>query len=110
VLEDHIASPAYAPLLAARSVDLVDRGAHGVFHIGGGEPISWFNYARLIFQVAGVSPELRPANEREYRTAARRPKYSALSNAKMEAFGLEKMPPLEAAIRDYFVRRKAMAD
>lgn len=110
VVEDHFASPTYAPLLAARSVDLVERGLRGVFHVGGGEPISWFNYARLIFQVAGVNPELRPTNEREYRTAARRPKYSALSNAKIERLGLPKMPPLEAAVRDYFERRKAMPD
>lgn len=110
VLEDHFATPAYAPLLAARSVDLVERGAHGIFHVGGGEPVSWFNYARLIFKVAGITPALRPTNEREYRTAARRPKYSALSNAKMEALGLPKMPPLEVAIRDYFERRKAMAE
>ncbi|HOK46057.1 MAG TPA: dTDP-4-dehydrorhamnose reductase [Bryobacteraceae bacterium] len=110
VVEDHFASPTYAPLLAARSVDLVERGLRGVFHIGGGEPISWFNYARLIFQVAGLNPELRPTNEREYRTAARRPKYSALSNAKIERLGLPKMPPLEAAVRDYFERRKAMPD
>ncbi len=110
VLEDHIATPTYAPLLAARSVDLVERGARGVFHAGGGEPISWFNYARLIFEVAGRCPEVRPTNEREYRTAARRPKYSALSNAKMEGLGLAKMPPLEAAVRDYFARRQPVAD
>ncbi|MGO9097104.1 MAG: dTDP-4-dehydrorhamnose reductase [Bryobacteraceae bacterium] len=105
VLEDHVASPAYAPLLAARSVDLAERGQHGIFHVGGGEPISWFDYARLIFEVAGLSPELRPTNEREYRMAARRPRFSALSNAKMNSLGLPKMPPLEAAVRDYFARR-----
>jgi len=109
VLEDHIASPAYAPLLAARSVDLVERGVHGIVHVGGGQPISWFNYAKLIFQIAGLNPELRPTNEREYRTSARRPKFSALSNAKMERLGLAKMPPLEEALRDYFKRRNATA-
>ena len=84
VVEDHVASPTFAPLLAARTIDLVERGQSGIFHIGGGTPISWFHFARMIFEVAGVPPELLPTNEREYRTAARRPKYSALSNAKME--------------------------
>jgi dTDP-4-dehydrorhamnose reductase len=107
VVEDHIASPAYAPLLAVRSVDLVDRKLDGVFHVGGGTPISWFNYAKLIFQVAGLNPTLHPTNEREYRTAAHRPKYSALSNSKMERLGIEPMPPLEEALKDYFERRKA---
>jgi dTDP-4-dehydrorhamnose reductase len=106
VVEDHIASPAYAPALAARSVDLVEHNVSGVVHVGGGTPISWFNYARTIFEVAGLHPELRPTNEREYRTAAHRPKFSALSNARLESLGLEPMPPLEWCVRDYFARRE----
>ncbi len=106
VVEDHFACPAYAPALAARTLDLYERGLHGVFHVGGGAPVSWFNFAKLIFEVAGLHPELRPTSEREYRTAARRPKFSALSNAKMERAGVARMPPLEEAVRDYFARRK----
>jgi len=56
--------------------------------------------------VAGLQPELRPTNEREYRTAARRPKYSALSNSKMESVGIEPMPPLETAIQMYLNLRE----
>ncbi len=108
VVEDHFACPTYAPALAARTADLVERGLRGLFHVGGGAAISWFNYARLIFQAAGVSPELRPTSEREFRTAARRPKYSVLSNAKMESCGLEPMPPLEKAIKSYLVIRESM--
>jgi dTDP-4-dehydrorhamnose reductase len=106
VVEDHVASPTYAPALAARTADLVDRDAHGIFHIGGGAPISWFDWASKIFQTAGLNPSLKPTNEREFRTAARRPKYSALSNQKMEALGLEPMPPLDQAIRTYLKARE----
>jgi dTDP-4-dehydrorhamnose reductase len=106
VVEDHVASPTYAPLLAARTADLVEGKQHGLFHVGGGTPISWFDYAAMIFRVAGLQPELRPTNEREYRTAARRPKYSALSNAKLEASGIEPMPPLESAIEMYLKARE----
>lgn len=105
VVEDHIASPTFAPLLAARAADLLQRGAHGVFHVGGGTPISWFHYAQLIFRLAGLETEIRATNEREYRTAARRPKYSALSNRKMESIGLEAMPPLEEAVHRYLALR-----
>jgi dTDP-4-dehydrorhamnose reductase len=106
VVEDHVASPTYAPTLAERTADLVQLGQHGVFHVAGGVPISWFEYARMIFRAAKLSPELRPTNEREYRTAARRPKYSALSNQKMESLGVEPMPRLEDAIADYLSRRE----
>ncbi len=101
VVEDHVASPTYAPLLAARTLDLVDRNCSGIFHAGGGTPISWFGYAKLIFDSAGLKPELCPTNEREYRTAARRPKYSALSNAKMESEGVAPFPPLAEAVKSY---------
>jgi len=108
VVEDHVASPTFAPLLAARTVDLVERGHYGVFHVGGGMPISWFQFARLIFEVAGLEPTLQPTNEREYRTPARRPRYSALSNGKMERMGLEPMPPLREAVEVYFQPRKGL--
>src|SRR5882724_5035427 len=53
VVEDHVASPTFAPFLASRTIDLLDRGQAGVFHVGGGEAISWFEFARLIFEAAG---------------------------------------------------------
>jgi dTDP-4-dehydrorhamnose reductase len=106
VVEDHVASPTYAPALAARTVEFVEKGCKGIFHAGGGEPISWYNYAKLIFELANVTPELKPTNEREYRTAARRPKFSALSNGKMEKAGITPMPPLREAIADYVEKRQ----
>jgi dTDP-4-dehydrorhamnose reductase len=109
VVEDHVASPTYAPLLAARTIDMVERKFDGVYHVGGGIPISWFEFARLIFEAAGVQARLVATNEREYRTPARRPRYSALSNAKMERAGLEPMPPLRDALASYFERRNRAA-
>ncbi|MGI8989463.1 MAG: dTDP-4-dehydrorhamnose reductase [Bryobacteraceae bacterium] len=108
VVEDHIASPSFAPALAARTIDLIERNASGVFHIGGGTPISWFHFARMIFDAAGMQPELHATDEREYRTPARRPKFSALANAKLERSGVAAMPPLEEALREYFAIRNRM--
>ncbi len=110
VVEDHIALPTYAPLLAARTIELAEKNHRGVFHIGGGTPISWFNFARLIFESAGFKPSLQPTNEREYRTAARRPKYSALSNEKMERAGLAPMPPLGECLKTYLVAREKLVN
>jgi dTDP-4-dehydrorhamnose reductase len=107
VVEDHVASPTFSPLLASRSIDLVEANHTGVFHVGGGTPISWFDYAKLIFEAANLHAEVHPTSEREYRTAARRPKYSALSNSKMEGVGLSPMPPLADALQDYMEGRVA---
>lgn len=101
VVEDHVASPTFAPALASRTADMVEKKIDGIVHAGGGEPISWFDWAVKIFRAAGLNPPLKPTNEREFRTAARRPKYSALSNAKMESLGIAPMPALDEAIRVY---------
>jgi dTDP-4-dehydrorhamnose reductase len=110
VVEDHIGSPTYAPMLAARTIDLVEKNQHGIFHIGGGTAISWFNFAKLIFETAGLNPSLQPTNEREYRTPARRPKYSALDNAKIESAGLDPMPPLAECVKMYLAVRAKLVE
>ncbi|MFN8939999.1 MAG: dTDP-4-dehydrorhamnose reductase [Acidobacteriota bacterium] len=106
IVNDHFASPTYAPELARVTADLVDLGQSGVFHAGGGEPISWFDYAVKIFRRAGLDPELKPANEREYRTAARRPRFSALENARLGRTGIAPFAPLDRQIELYFAARR----
>lgn len=106
VVEDHFASPTYAPLLASRSLDLAEAGHSGIFHVGGGTPISWFGYAKLIFEAAGETPELTPTDAREYRTVARRPKYSALENKRLNDVGIAPMPPLSEMIQAYLDARR----
>jgi len=105
VVEDHTASPTYAPALASRSIDLLERELEGIFHIGGGQPISWFAFAKLIFEKAGVAANLTATNEREYRTAANRPKFSALENARLRAHEIAPMPALADAVGEYFAAR-----
>lgn len=107
IVNDHIASPTYAPELARVTADLVERKESGVFHAGGGQAISWFDYAAKIFKKAGLSPELKPTNEREYRTVARRPKYSALENARLSRCGVEPFPSIDEQIDRYFTKRNS---
>jgi dTDP-4-dehydrorhamnose reductase len=110
VIQDSVASPTYAPYLALRAAEMLEKNLTGVFHVGGGAAISWFDYARLIFEVAGLKPELRPTSEREYRTPARRPKFSALSNGKMERCGIQPMPGLREAVTNYMeIRQTAVS-
>ena len=87
VVEDHVASPTFAPAAGrphprpggartSRRLPHRRRRAHLLVpvradHLRSGRPRA----------------QLLATNEREYRTPARRPKYSALSNAKMERAG-----------------------
>ncbi len=106
VVEDFFASPTYAPALASRCVDLLQRAPFGTYHIGGGVNVSWYEYALKILAAAGLEADIQPSNHREYKTAARRPRNAELSNSKIEALGLEKMPALEQALSEYLELRK----
>ena len=105
VVEDHVASPSFAPAIAERTLELVKRDIRGVLHLGGGTPVSWYEWAKMIFAASGRNPELKATNEREYRTAARRPKYSALANQRLAELGVRPMPSLEDAIAHYMQQR-----
>lgn len=107
VVEDFVASPTYSPALAERTAEMVEKGAQGVYHVGGGEPISWYAYARAVFDAAGLQPDLQPTNAQAHTTPAKRPQYSALSNGRMEGLGVGQMPPLRDCLRDYFERVRA---
>jgi dTDP-4-dehydrorhamnose reductase len=104
VVNDQVTSPTYTVALAARTADLVERGASGLVHGGGGTPVSWYDFARLIFAAAGLNPSLTPVPASEYPTPARRPAYSALANGRMEELGVAPMPALPDALADYMIR------
>ena len=105
VVDDFFATPTYAVPLATLSIDLLEKAEPGLYHIGGGETISWYEYALRILKAAGLDTDIQPTNHREFVTPARRPRRSSLSNAKIEALGFEPMPPLDEALADYMKRR-----
>jgi dTDP-4-dehydrorhamnose reductase len=105
LLTDLAVSPTFAPALASRTADLVERNATGVFHLSGSEAISPYEWGVRIFDAAGLNVELHRTNANGYRTPARRPRYSALSNAKAEHLGVPRMPSLDDCLRSYMEAR-----
>ncbi len=105
VVADQGTSPTYAPALAEMTADLVERAASGIFHAGGPEALTWFDYAQRIFHAAGLSPDLEPTTAAEFRAAAQRPIYSPLRNARAEALGVAALPSLADSLTQYFARR-----
>ena len=77
----------------------------GLYHMTCGGSVSWFGFAQAIFARAserlGVKvPELIPIDTKDYPTPAARPRYSVLSNAKLQARFAEKLLPWESALEE----------
>lgn len=107
IVDDQIATPTFGPALAARTLDVIEREIpFGLYHLAGGEPVSWYQFARKILRLARCPGELEPIDRTRYEAKASRPRCAALSNAKVEAAGIARMPGLDAAIADYLILRK----
>ena len=80
VVTDQICSPTSTLNLSAGIKKLIESGSFGIYHItdDSGDGISWFDYAREIVSMAGISTEIIPVTSEEFPRPARRPAYSVL--------------------------------
>jgi dTDP-4-dehydrorhamnose reductase len=80
VVDDQVGSPTFSGHLAEALVALARGSERGVLHVAGRGSCSWFDFARAIFDRAGVDADVRPCASDEFPRAARRPPFSALAS------------------------------
>lgn len=92
VVFDQVGSPTYAADLAdaiARILPQLRAGMREVFHFTNEGVCSWFDFARAIMELSGLSCEVVSIESKDYPTAAARPFYSVLNKKKIkQTFGL----------------------
>ncbi len=101
VVTDQVLSPTFTADLAQKTKELIEHDATGLFHLTNAGECSWFEFARGAFDIAGVEVEMEPIDSGQLKQRARRPPYSALDSARLEAVGLSPMRPWEEALDDY---------
>jgi dTDP-4-dehydrorhamnose reductase len=106
VVADQVCTPSYTADVAAATVELLQTGRHGLFHVTNAGSCSWYEFARAIFEQAGVTAEVTPITSAEYGAAARRPAYSVLEPAACRALGLAPLRPWREALAAYLDERK----
>lgn len=108
VVADQIVAPTSTRDVAAATLALVQTEApYGLYHCTAAGAVSWYEYARTIFELAGVRAELSPTTAAEYAAPAPRPAYSILDNAKLEAAGIRRPRHWRAALGEYLAARGA---
>lgn len=101
VVDDQIGAPTYASDLAAVLVDLVRARRRGLFHATNAGEVSWYGFARAIFEEAGNDPErIKPVSSEAMKRPANRPKCSVLDNFAMRESGLKLMRPWRSALAE----------
>lgn len=90
VVYDQIGTPTYATDLAFAIMTLLEKGFKGfdTYHFSNEGVISWFDFTKAIFEIAGLGTKVSAIESFEYPTAAERPAYSVLNKRKIKAAGV----------------------
>ena len=92
IIADQIGTPTYAIDLAATILHIIknDNQQHGIYHYSNEGVTSWFDFAKAIFDLGGVSVKALPIKSSEYVTKATRPAFSVMYKSKIKyTFGIE---------------------
>jgi dTDP-4-dehydrorhamnose reductase len=99
VFVDRTVSPGYTADISAATRALIENGAApGIYHCVNSGATSWADIATEAARLLGVPIDMKPITLEGMALPARRPKYSALSNAKLAAAGFA-MPTWQDALR-----------
>ena len=105
VVDDQVVTPTSTADLAEQVGLLLEAGQHGLFHCTAEGSCSWHEFARAIFELSGLDAQLEPIDQSVYRTPARRPAYSVLDNARLNALGLNRMRLWRNGLADYLLEK-----
>jgi dTDP-4-dehydrorhamnose reductase len=101
VVDDQVGCPTFTGHLAEAVVALADGHEHGFLHVAGGGACSWFDFARAIFERAGMETEVRPCSTEQFPRPAPRPANSVLVSER----GAPELPAWQDGLDAYLAVR-----
>jgi dTDP-4-dehydrorhamnose reductase len=105
VVDDQIGSPTWTMDLSRAILALLARGCRGVYHAANSGFCSWNEFARAIFQEAGMGVRVDPMTTEQLNRPARRPLYSTLDCWKLERDTGFRLQPWRDALTGYMKLR-----
>lgn len=105
VIADQYMSPTHTLDIARAMRSFVDQNVseYGIYHCCNSGSCSWFEFTKTIFESMGLRADLSQTSYDQYKTKAKRPKYSVLNNEKISKY--YKMPNWKDALREYLKRK-----
>ena len=103
VVDDQIGTPTYTFDLSKLLVDMIETDKYGYYHATNeGGYISWYEFAKTIFEEANYSTKVIPVTTIEYGLSkAKRPYNSRLDKSKLKENGFDLLPNWEDALKRY---------
>jgi len=105
VVNDQMGSPTYTEDLAGATLDLIDNGQTGLWHLTNSGSMSWFDFAKAALQEFQVNADVSPTTTEEWfkvrPKSAVRPAYSVLDTEPFTRAVGRPMRPWRDALRDF---------
>lgn len=108
VVTDQVLSPTYTADLAQKTKELIEGDIVGLYHLSNAGECSWYEFARGVFELAGVRVKMEEIDTAQTQRRAQRPSYSALTTTRLETVGSSPLRPWKEALGDY-LRAKGIA-
>lgn len=101
IINDQFGKPTYTFDLAQATKNLIEKKKpFGIYHLPNENTTTWYKFAKEIIRLKGLKTNVLPCKTSEYKTLAKRPKYSILLNTK-----LNKLRSWRVALKDYLYLR-----
>ena len=104
VVDDQVGSPTYSKDLAGKILEIIERGAYGVYHVSNSGICSWFDFAKEIFLVAGMEVKVNPISSEDLGRPAPRPPFSALRGISLEMQGMAPLRHYREALEEFILK------
>jgi dTDP-4-dehydrorhamnose reductase len=101
VVESEKVTPTSTAELARQVVRLSRSNDYGLYHATAEGSCSWFEFAREIFALSGITVRLAVAGPGDFPAKVRRPSYSVLENRRLKTAGLNVFRDWKHGLRDY---------
>lgn len=106
VVDEEIVTPTPTKAIAEQTLALVKSGEYGLFHATCQGQCSWHEFAKTIFELAGIKANLAKAHPKEFSAKIRRPSWSVLENYNLKREGLDLMPHWHDSLEEYIKENK----
>ncbi len=91
VVFDQVGTPTYAKDLAKTILEIINNNLEKIknkkaeiYHFSNEGVISWYDFAKAIFEIENISIKVNPIESKDYPTLAKRPHYSVLNKNKIK--------------------------
>jgi dTDP-4-dehydrorhamnose reductase len=99
VVDDQTGSPTFTFDLAPTIRRLAVSGRYGTYHLTNRGHCTWFEFARAVFDEAGVEVDLSPTDTATFGAPAPRPPFGVLENRMAGLAGLAPLPEWRPSLR-----------